>query len=158
MAPGTIELWVRLNFKKRPLEPEQSAVFHVEGGTPLTDTLGAMTIYHEMRVRMKDSAGHLNGTAEGEITQWNPGEWHHLAVTWDAARVRLYLDGKEQIRPDEGKYLWDGVVLLPAGGQTRLNLGWRFGNWYCDSTIDELTIHGRALQPDEIRARFESSP
>ncbi|HEU0139072.1 MAG TPA: LamG-like jellyroll fold domain-containing protein [Bryobacteraceae bacterium] len=156
MAPGTIELWVRLNFKKQPLEPEQSAVFHVEGKTPLADTLGAMTIYHEMRVRMKDSAGHLNGTAEGEITQWNPGEWHHLAVTWDATRIRLYLDGKEQIRPDEGKYLWDGVALLPAGGQTRINLGWRFGNWYCDSTIDELAIHGRAFRPDEIRARFES--
>lgn len=156
-APGTIALWVRLNFKKQPLVPEQSAVFHVEGATPLVDGLEAATIYNELRVRMKDSIGLLDGTAEGGITQWNPGEWHHVAVTWDEKRVRLYLDGEEQIRPDEGKYPWDGVKLLPAGRQTRINLGWRFGNWYCDSTIDELAVYGRALAPAEIAANYRAA-
>jgi hypothetical protein len=130
-------------------------VFHVEGETPLIDTLALCTIYSELRVRMKDHVGHLNGTAEGNIGGWEPGQWHHVAITWDDERVRLYLDGREQTRGDEGSHPGDGVEELPAGGQTKLNLGWRFGNWHCDCVIDELTVYGHALSADEIAARAE---
>jgi hypothetical protein len=157
MAPGSVELWVRLASKRSKEKYDQSAIFHVEGKTPLVDTLGAMAIYHEFRVRMKDSVGHLNGTADAEISHWNPGEWHHAVVTWDDNRVKLFLDGVEQVRPDEGKYQWDAVEALPAGEQTRINLGWRFGNWYCDSAIDEFTVYGRALSSQEVREKYQTS-
>jgi len=149
---GSIEMWVRLHFKKRAKTPGQRAVFHVEGASPLIDSLGAITIYSELRIRMKDHVGHLHGTAEGDIMAWQPNEWHHVVVTWDHKRVKLYLDGKEQTRPNEGKQAGD-VANLPASGQTRINLGWRFGNWYCDCAIDELTVHGRALTGAEVAER-----
>ncbi len=153
--PGSIELWVSLNFKKNETSPQQSAVFHIEGENPLIDSLCACTIYGELRIRMKDHVGHLHGSAEGEITQWNPGEWHHVVVTWDNEKVKLYLDGEEQIRPDEGKYAGDDVVAFPSGKQTRVNLGWRFGNWYCDCAIDSITIYSKALSPSEISGLFK---
>jgi hypothetical protein len=157
MAPASVELWVRLNKKRTKEKYDQSAIFHIEGKTPLADTIGAMAIYHEFRVRMKDSVGHLNGTADADISEWNPGEWHHAVITWDQKRVKLFLDGVEQIRPDEGAYQWDGVELLPEGEQTRINLGWRFGNWFCDSAIDEFTVYGRALSSEEVRNKYEAS-
>lgn len=152
-GPGSIEFWLKLPFTVSVSNPGQRAVFHVEGRTPLIDSLGLCTIYNELRVRMKDHVGHLNGSAEGDISGWEPGDWHHVAITWDEERVRLYLDGVEQTRSDEGARPGDGVADLPAGEQTKLNLGWRFGNWYCDCTIDELTIFGRTLSPDEIAER-----
>ena len=86
----------------------------------------------------------------GPIDVWEPNSWHHMVVTWDDKRVKLYLDGKEQTRPDEGKQAGDALIALPAGPQTRINLGWRFGNWYCDCAIDQLIVYGKALTPDEV--------
>ncbi|MBN1344296.1 MAG: hypothetical protein JXQ73_16535 [Phycisphaerae bacterium] len=157
-GPGSIELWVRLHFKKRADRPGQRAVFHVEGGSPLIDSLGAVTIYSELRIRMKDHVGHLDGTAEGDIMAWKENEWHHVVVTWDERRVRLYIDGKEQTRDNEGKQAGDGVSALPGGGQTKINLGWRFGNWYCDCAIDELIVHGRALGAEEVAGTGTAAP
>ena len=156
-GPGSIELWVRLHFKKNPTSPGQRAIFYVEGETPLIDSLAACTIYDELRVRMKDHVGHLHGSAEGGITHWEPNEWHHVVVTWDEERVKLYLDGEEQTREDEGKYAGDAVIRLPAGDQTRINLGWRFGNWYCDCDVDELTIYSKALTAEEVAAKYSAN-
>lgn len=152
--PGSIELWVQLHFKKNPTSPGQRAVFHIEGETPLIDSLAACTIYDELRVRMKDHVGHLHGTAEGEIARCEPGEWHHVVVTWDDKRVKLYLDGKEQTRSEEGKHAGDTVIALPTGQQTKINLGWRFGNWSCDSAIDDLTVYGRTLTAEEVARKY----
>ncbi len=153
-APGAVELWVRLNHKPSRATPSQRTIFHIEGKSPLTDSLALVTIYDELRVRMKDEIGTLNGTADSDVTAWNPGEWHHVALVWNHECIRLYLDGKLQVRPDEGKVLWDNVNGLTTGPQTRINLGWRFGNWLGDSTIDELTVFGRELAADEIAKRF----
>jgi hypothetical protein len=152
--PGSIELWVKLHFRKNPTSPGQRAVFHIEGSTPLIDSLAACTIYDELRVRMKDHVGHLNGTAEGVITHWDPDEWHHVVITWDEERVRLYLDGEEQEREDEGKYAGDGITALPTGQQAKINLGWRFGNWHCDCAIDEITIYSEALIIKDIKSKY----
>lgn len=149
-GPGAIELWVRLHFKKHADRPGQRAVFHVEGATPLIDSLAAVTIYDEFRIRLKDHVGCLNGTAEGKIGAWEPGQWHHVVVTWDGKRVTLYLDGKERTREKEGSCTWDGMAHWPAGEKSTINLGWRFGNWYCDCDIDSLTVYGRAMTAEEI--------
>ena len=153
-GPGSVELWVRLNFEQDPDKPGQRSVLHVEGQTPLVNSLSLTTIFGNLRVRLKDDVGHLHGTAEGDVTNWKAGEWHHVVVTWDTARVRLYLDGNEQTREDEGSRFGDEVIALPAGRQTRINLGWRYGNWYCDASIDDLTIYGRALTAEEIAEHF----
>ena len=64
------------------------------------------------------------------------------------------LDGEEQVREDEGAYPGDSVEFLPTGEQTCINLGWRYGNWYCDCTLDELTIFGYALEAQQVSERY----
>ena len=153
-GPGSVELWMRPNFKLDPERPGQRSVFHVEGATPLVSSLSLSTIFGELRARLKDDVGHLHGTAEGDIAGWDAGEWHHVVVTWDADRVLLYLDAIEQTRDDEGSRFGDGVIALPTGEQTRINLGWRYGNWYCNAAIDDFTVYGRALSAEEIAERY----
>ena len=75
-------------------------------------------------------------------------------MTWDEQRVKLYLDGAEQTRDKEGEYAGDGVIDLPAGPQTRINLGWRFGNWYCPCAIDDMVVYGKALSAEHAGALF----
>ena len=67
------------------------------------DSLGACTIYGQLRIRMKDHVGHLHGTAEGEITKWEPNEWRHVVVTWDDDRVKLYLDDRRRVTVVKGQ-------------------------------------------------------
>jgi hypothetical protein len=157
-APGTIELWVRLNQRRTAASPRQESIFQIDGERPLVDSLGLVAIYNELRVRLTDEMGTLDGTAEADVKAWNPGEWHHVAISWNDRRVRLYLDGVEQVRPGEGKTLWDSVDGLPTGTQSRMHLGWRFGNWYGDSTIDELTVYGREFTAGEIQACAAAPP
>jgi hypothetical protein len=139
-APGSIELWLRLNHPRTAASLPPEAILQIDGDRPLVNSLGLVAIYNELRVRLTDELGHLNGTAEGDVSAWKPGEWHHVAIRWDQRRVRLFFDGREQTRPDEGQRLWDCVQGLPAGPQRSLHLGWRLGNWYADATIDDLVI------------------
>lgn len=71
------------------------------------------------------------------------GKWHHVALVYEADRVRLYLDGKSildspiqrQAEPGEPGPLW-------MGAYPPQNMG-------CDGRIDELRIRRGALPPTE---------
>jgi hypothetical protein len=83
------------------------------------------------------------------IYPWKTGEWHHAVVTWDAAYLRIYLDGEmasEASMPspitDLGKTLAVGKDLATpqmAAGKT---------------AIDELRIYPRPLFPEEVRRAY----
>jgi hypothetical protein len=71
------------------------------------------------------------------------GDWHHVAVTWDGSRRRLYADGTEvaadasdisYLRPSTGR-LWigAGTALEPAS--------------YFAGLIDDVRIYTRAVRP-----------
>ena len=133
-----------------------AAVLHVEGTKPLIDSLSASVIYHELRVRMKDHVGQMHGTAEAV---WKQKKWNHLVITWDKKRVRQYVNGKEESRgpmspASVGSKPGDEIIHLPTGQQTKINLGWRYGNWPGDCRIDEITIHGKALTLEDVKARY----
>jgi hypothetical protein len=79
--------------------------------------------------------------------EWNKGEWHHLAATWDQKQMTLYVDGKKmpsvEIDPpisDVGKYFFIGAS----------NNRWGYLAAEPDTAIDEIRIYNRPLNDDEI--------
>ena len=74
-------------------------------------------------------------------------EWHHVAVTCDAADAkvaRLYVDG-ELVNEVEVTRDWGN----PAGGAVTLS---GRGKQQYRGLVDEVRIYSRALAPDEVRA------
>ncbi len=81
---------------------------------------------------------------------WKPGEWYHLAVTWDGrggsfTRV-LYLDGQEC-----GRVTQQGVTAAVKSDRAVLT----FGSESAPGRYDEVALWGRVLTAAEI-ARLAS--
>jgi hypothetical protein len=90
--------------------------------------------------------GTLAGTIVGTFARHSVpvDRWSHLAVTYDGARLRLYVDGRE-------------VADRAAAGriQTSPDPLWMGGNRpygeHFDGAIDEVRVYDRALSEREIR-------
>jgi len=79
-------------------------------------------------------------------------EWHHVAVTFDGATVRFYLDGEP-----------DGAVpffgqLQPNDDPLHISVDFPGGDDYWHGCIDEVMIFNRALSRQEIRALSDEDP
>ncbi|MGD9495804.1 MAG: LamG domain-containing protein [Armatimonadota bacterium] len=91
-----------------------------------------------------DDAEHYESLQAG-IYQWQAGEWHHAVLTWDAAYMRIYLDGEMKAEAsipspidDLGDVIYVGKELATpqfAAGET---------------AIDELRLYPRPLFPQEV--------
>jgi len=130
--PGGVSLWLRPEWKLTSAAPAQRAIFHLQGGEPFRSALTLGTIYHEIRVRLYDERGHLCGTLEANASGWQPGQWHHLALTWAEGAMRLDFDGQQVAFTEK--------VTLPPGPVDTLYLGWRPGNWFLNAAVDEVTL------------------
>lgn len=86
----------------------------------------------------------LDGTA-----RIDDGRWHHLAQVGDGTSLKLYVDGKlEAEKPLRGSL---------CASDAPLYVGWRGGdrlNSRCAGALDEVSIQGRALSPEEVTAEF----
>ncbi|HUT26154.1 MAG TPA: LamG-like jellyroll fold domain-containing protein [Sumerlaeia bacterium] len=73
-------------------------------------------------------------------------EWHHVALTFDATRRRVYLDGvlDNSDRPTGAIYQGPGLLGVGYDGRSPGQMN----PW--DGRIDELVILDRALSPAEI--------
>jgi len=78
-------------------------------------------------------------------TRIDPGRWYHVAMTYDGAAHRLYVDGVlEQLQPR--------VIVIDDNAAANLTIGYS-GFWngnYVDGSIDEVALYDRALTGDEI--------
>jgi hypothetical protein len=70
--------------------------------------------------------------------------WHHIAVTFDSASSRLFVDGSAQGSGSGGPLRADTVTPLAIGAWTG------GGGSYCTATIDDVAIWNRVLRDDEI--------
>lgn len=88
------------------------------------------------------------------LDSWRPGEWHHLILSWDAARGYLvaYVDGRE--RAVLGKNFHD--KSWKAGGAARLVLGTdpTAGTEAWPGTIERVQVFDHSLSREEARAEF----
>lgn len=75
------------------------------------------------------------------------GKWHHVAVTYDGARIRIYFDYNAKNSTEctgELSYGDPWTHKLAIGGYLSKNYG-RWAGW-----IDEFRFTDRALQPDDF--------
>jgi hypothetical protein len=75
-----------------------------------------------------------------------PGEWHHIAGTWDGREKELFIDGVEVIEVD-ADVQYDGHDIYLGGDQ---NSGDEVLHW--DGVLDDLRVYNRVLSDDEIAA------
>lgn len=71
-----------------------------------------------------------------------PNEWYHLAVTRQSSEYRIYIDGQLAAVDSFGLPIPDANVPLTIGSAEGLG--------FFDGAIDELTLHGRTLSPENI--------
>jgi len=85
----------------------------------------------------------------GGNTPAQPGQWYHVATTYDGNAVTLYVNGSQ-----------DGNV--PASGPIATsNQPFRIGGdetgWFFNGLVDDLAVYSRALAASEIRAIYDSA-
>jgi hypothetical protein len=78
-----------------------------------------------------------------------PGEWHHVAGTWNGNEKELYIDGEEVIELDADVSYDDHAIYL--GGDQ--NNGAEALHW--DGMLDDLRVYNRDLSASEIEDLFE---
>ncbi len=112
-------------------------------GGPTGDVFGILT----------DPQGNWTGrvaTVAGQAGPTAPIEtgWHHLALSYDGATARLYVDGEPaQEKPLTGALVSEPDTPLVIGGYSNLN-GWYAGG------VASVQVHDRALSADELAAAW----
>lgn len=81
------------------------------------------------------------------------GSWHHFVATIDQDnKVKIYLDGVEQVSED---FTQSGNIQ----GTTSFKIGaMASGTANTDSNIDEVRVYNRALSPAEVSALYNWAP
>lgn len=95
--------------------------------------------------------GNFNYGCSASIEHWQPGEWHHLAVTYDAAGSKkrvLYLDGKRVHEADIPSFR-ECVALFTIGASYG-------GVNPSRSALDELVLFDRPLNDGEVLEGYET--
>ncbi|NLF01467.1 MAG: DUF11 domain-containing protein, partial [Anaerolineales bacterium] len=148
MGPGTWMMWVNRTT--------------TNAGTLLCN---ADEGYHAWSIRTS-SAGEIG--IYGAVTGWDgirltrdipgPGEWFHLAATWDGSQgpngMRLYINGQE------ANYSTSGQTSFGYGA-TSSNPRIGYGCWsamgldYFQGALDEVAVFNRVLAADEIHTIYE---
>jgi len=124
---GAIEFWVRPNFDAH------SGRVHTFFETEDPKSSGGI------QIAMDGDLGFLFWTAEGStgisanVLDWQAGDWHHVATTWQGYDMALFVDGRRVASSNAAN---PPAVLGDAFrvGSTP-NLGWQ-----ADAVIDELRI------------------
>lgn len=80
------------------------------------------------------------------------GVWYHIAGTWDATGIRIYVNGiLENTNPTPNITRASGSI-----SPLRIGEGALFGNRFFSGLIDEAEIFNRALSANEIQAIFNA--
>ena len=88
----------------------------------------------------------------------SPGQWHHIAGTYDGNKLQLYIDGQPRGNPEPAS-----GAILPMLVNSFVAIGSDDGRTYCGCTgryfwglIDEASIYNRALSAGEIAAIYNA--
>lgn len=141
---GTVQLWLKPQWgQDTPGRYNLFELFNVAGpvvnGLSLYKTGGNL----QMDYYGNATSGQFVSTP---LAGWLPKTWHHVAVTWDAGSVQLYLDGKL------------AAGLTPTGPMAvtpTLHVGHNYQPaFHVNGVIDQFRTHDYAKSPGEIARDF----
>lgn len=159
-ARGTCALWVcPLDWTPAVQHFTFFVTFTHRGDAPLRQAVRVILykVFNEPTLRLlfqNDLIKRTNSIGV-DIALWQPGQWHHLAFTWDDARIRLYVDGAEAASMPP--------IGLPDSGWQDIILGIGYPGWGSHpghvlgpeaTAIDEVRLEARVLSADEIREAY----
>jgi hypothetical protein len=80
-----------------------------------------------------------------------PGQWTHLAATYDGSTQRLYVDGEEV-----ASYLDPAGSIQVSDGALRIGGNESWLDEFFEGYIDEVRVYDRALRADEIHTDMDT--
>ena len=109
----------------------------------------AMQVWHDGALRFSANwgtpAGSVGGGSWNSITKMAINRWYHVAVTYDGASIRFYINGVLDAN-QPAVTLYFGVVNEPM----TLGADLPGGDEYLSGTIRDVRLYGRALSGAEI--------
>lgn len=141
-SEGTVELWLRPVWIGTTTRPPVIFTFSTPEGGYLTLNTVAETRFG-VAIRNHAADPFVWRRVERSIDDWQPDQWHHVAVAWTASTLRLYVDGEEV--PE--------AVLDHAGLDGEPG---SFGLGGPGVDLDEVRISDVARPAAEIKANFEN--
>ncbi|HSO40615.1 MAG TPA: LamG domain-containing protein [Labilithrix sp.] len=145
-VPYTIEVWMN------PAVVGTAVRFLLDQGAR-NGPSGGYQIYLNNDFFLCSRAG-TDGGADGygNITPVLPGQFTHIAMTYDGTQVNLYANGSS-------KGPANGVLAIPSAADGRLVFGDSVGGQFFKlaALIDEIAIYDKALSEERIRAHFDAA-
>jgi hypothetical protein len=102
LGKGTLEFWIKCSFSRKVTDLGHPSLYYLfDIPTKVKDANGVQKRM-SLVVRETEDAKRFFHCFLGEIgvdnakglkIDWQAGEWHHVAVTWDHAEGHLFLDG-----------------------------------------------------------------
>jgi hypothetical protein len=140
-GPLTLSAWV----KSDPTETWYPAL--LGKGYEATGTYGLHirpggTVWFELDA--PDGARHSYNPDDRQVT---PGQWCHVAATYDGTTMRVYINGREA---GSGK----GVTTTIRTNAEPLRFGWLGSYGYFNGCVREASVYRRALSGAEVFAQY----
>ncbi|MBI4023416.1 MAG: LamG domain-containing protein [Verrucomicrobia bacterium] len=151
LGVGTLEFWIKMDFSAAP---EKATPLYYLFDIPSMQTdnkdnlirFTVVVVGQQGKKYLHVFPGMLDGQTNKAIVvavDWEKGEWHHIAVTWDKQEVALFVDGHPTKSMATQGGLFDGN---PAYTQDLKGIFLIGGLWKSDGSqgpdgiIDELRI------------------
>ncbi len=144
LKKGTISLWFRVN----SWNPGYAGMYFWSGTTYLPNTgscrdkfnLGAHPGNGDDQILFGIESDGWNWAESGVIP--DPGQWYHLAGTWGPKGLKIYVNGElKGTNAYNGPAPWLNYNLIGSSSWPGTNI---------DGVIDEVSVHQRALNAEEI--------
>jgi len=154
-AAGTVAVWLRPNWKGN--DGPGHYLFCLYGSNQVKDSWmhnrwSVLAAGGKLNFGVYPAGAGMQTAVEAPVGDWQPGQWHHVAVTWENlnsgkadAQLCLYVDGK--LAAQKG-----GLQIDVGPVSDTLDVGRDSDGSpdYGDADFDEFYLYGRALSADEI--------
>jgi len=82
---------------------------------------------------------------------WEPGVWHHIAVTWGDSIITMYADGRIA---GQGTYF--GALDVPSGTELYVGSDRPGGTSGADATLSRFVVADRVMDGGEVEEMFNT--